>query len=168
MSIRSFLARWASRAAAVAAFAWTGASAPAADVTPPPPPVVAPGAVSVGGAPGCETCQHGVAGGCATCGKLGGLMHKDWLHKNKGPYPVTLCPGSCFGYFQTQWRKWDDACPYPYLGIGVGDAPRTMTPPGTGLPQPRPIDPKMPEPKKTGSLDLPSIPTAPTGSKFAP
>jgi len=82
----------------------------------------------------------------------------------KGYYPVNLCPGACFGYFQTQWRKWDEVCPYPYLGQGVTDAPRL---PGTTAPKPgeltppRPFDPKMGDPKKVGSLDIPTIPTVP-------
>jgi len=76
------------------------------------------------------------------------------LHKDKGPYVTNLCPGACFGYFQTQWRKWDEVCPYPYQGTGVTDAPKRPTPAlpsiydrlpvekkGT-LPEPRPIDPK--------------------------
>jgi hypothetical protein len=101
---------------------------------------------------------------------LGNVLHKG----GKAPFPVTLCPGACFGYFQTQWRKWDEVCPYPYLGMGPsGGAQSTNAPqtPGTGprpgeLTQPRPVDPKMadpkmPDPKKTGSLNLPAIPVAP-------
>lgn len=161
--------------ALVVAFAWAGASAAlAADVTAPPPPPAygAYGAAPVAvGMPGCETCQHGVAkASCSTCGKMFG---KHLLHKDKNaPFPVTLCPGACFGYFQTQWRKWDEVCPYPYLGIGVNDAPRvpgTMPPPGTGLAPPRPLDPKMtdpkmPDPKKGGS----DVPPTPPGGKFVP
>src|SRR5688572_30493902 len=126
MSVRAFFVRLSWKAAAVAAFAWGGSSAPAADTTPPPPPVtVSAVPVTVGvGAPGCascDTCAHGaVKGHCDACGKLGSVLHKG----GKAPFPVTLCPGSCFGYFQTQWRKWDEVCPYPYLGTGVSDAAR--------------------------------------------
>jgi hypothetical protein len=140
--------------------------------------------VTVGSAPvvvgdpgGCAACQGGAVGtakaGCAKCGKLftgGGLFHK-----TPNPYPVHLCPGSCFGYFQTQWRKWDDVCPYPYLGMGASDAgrlPGTAPRPGGELTPPRPVDPKMtdpkmPEPKKVGSLDLPPVPVT-LPNKFGP
>jgi hypothetical protein len=136
-----------------------------------PAGTVAAAPVSVGEG-GCASCQHGaIKSACDTCGKfLGSHLHKG----KKAPYPVTLCPGSCFGYFQTQWRKWDEVCPYPYLGQGVSDAPRqpgaaAPARPGTGgeLTPPRPLDPKMTDPKmpeKTGSL--PPIPVVP--SKFAP
>src|SRR4029453_12454050 len=95
-------------------------------VTPPatPPGTVAAAPVSVGasGCESCGSCQHGaIRAKCDVCGKLlGSHLHKD----KKAPYPVTLCPGACFGYFQTQWRKWDEVCPYPYLGIGVNDSMR--------------------------------------------
>jgi hypothetical protein len=183
---------------AAVALAWGAFASFAADVTPPPAPVVAgpviagaPGCVSC--TAGCETCTHGVAkSNCALCGKmLPGLLRKG----QKAPFNVTLCPGSCFGYFQTQWRKWDDVCPYPYLGVGVSDAPRLpgapLPPQGSGLNPPRPLDPKVTDPKKTdpkgtdpkmtdpkkvGAVPpsggsayhsyLPAIPTAP--GKFGP
>ncbi len=154
---------------------WGGVSSvAAADVTPPPPAPVYGAPVTVGD-PGCAACQSGQQSfgrtKCNSCGRLlGSNLHKD----RKAPYPVTLCPGACFGYFQTQWRKWDDVCPYPYLGQGVTDAPRVpgsvpLPPPGGGLTPPRPldpkmIDPKMPDPKKTGGAPLPPIPVV--QSKF--
>jgi len=175
MSIRSFFARVMSGAAVVAALAWTGATARAADVPAPVAPAY-PGAapVSVSADPaGCATCQHGASkGSCATCSKS--LIQGNFANRTKGMYQVNLCPGACFGYFQTQWRKWDEVCPYPYLGTGVNDAPRppagVLNPkaPNSGgeLNPPRPVDPKgAPEPKKTGS-DLPPIPSVP--GKFAP
>ena len=165
------------------AFAWAGASALAADVTAPPPPAVYGATPVTVGMPGCETCQHGAPkGGCDACGKSfgKGLMPKNLLHKDKAPFQVTLCPGACFGYFQTQWRKWDEVCPYPYQGIGVTDAgrlPGGMVPPppsGSGLAPPRPLDPKMTDPKmpdpnpKKGGSDLPPVPPTPPGGKFVP
>lgn len=177
MSVRSFFVRLGVKAAAVAVLAWGGNSASAADVTPPPAPVMvgAPVSVSDPGV-GCASCQGGVGASvrakCDVCGKLfGSNLHKD----KKAPYPVTLCPGSCFGYFQTQWRKWDEVCPYPYLGTGVSDAPPrpagVLNPrPGSELTPPRAVEPKaMPEPKKTGSVEpsLP-IPVVPTTNKFGP
>jgi hypothetical protein len=100
--------------------------------------------------------------------------------KSKTPYQVHLCPGACFGYFQTQWRRWDEVCPYPYLGMGVNDAPRIpgtpMPPPKSGggeLAPPRPLDPKVAEPKtvepkKGGGSDLPPLPVPPLPNKFGP
>ena len=123
--------------------------------------------------PACESCQHGAPkGNCSTCGnKLLGN------HRDKGPYPVTLCPGACFGYFQTQWRKWDEVCPYPYLGAGVSDAPKPPVPVvnvprvGSELSPPRPVDPKLGDPK--GATDpkgpgLPVPPVPPVPNKFGP
>jgi hypothetical protein len=167
----------------VAALVGSGVPLRAADVTPAAPVVTGAAPVFVGEAPGCATCQSGQGGspkaGCATCGKLftgGGLFHK-----TPNPYPVNLCPGACFGYFQTQWRKWDEVCPYPYLGQGVSDAgrlPGAGTRPGGELAPPRPLDPKVSDPKttdpkagdpkKTGGSDLPPIPMAPQGNKFGP
>jgi hypothetical protein len=173
------------------ALAWGTSASFAADVTAPPAPVVigaSPVGVAGPGCAGCETCPEGGA----KSKFRPGLLHKD---KN-APFNVTLCPGACYGYFQTQWRKWDDVCPYPYTGIGVSDAPRLpgapLPPLPGGLGQPRPLDPKVTdpkmadpkkvEPKKNGpkkgsvlppgnggaysSYHLPAIPVAP--SKFAP
>jgi hypothetical protein len=130
---------------------------------------------------GCATCgASGPTVGCSTCGKL--LRgHARFGHKNTGPFQVNLCPGACFGYFQTQWRKWEDVCPYPYIGHGVTDSPRRPTPsalprpggPGGELTPPRPIDPKMGEPKKMpappgGLPPIPGIPDPMPKSKFGP
>jgi hypothetical protein len=107
---------------------------------------------------GCPTC--GSSSGsktCATCGS-------SWFKKHdKGPYVVNLCPGACFGYFQTQWRKWDDVCPYPYQGIGVSDAPKPVAPalpgvPGPSLPVPRPVETKTSDSKPMSYNGVPSIP----------
>lgn len=165
MSIRLFFAPLA-----VTAAAFFAPAAPAADVyAPPPTGYAAP--VNVG-SPGCETCQHGAAkGSCTTC-------KPPLLFPNKyKPYQVNLCPGACFGYFQTQWRKWDEACPYPYTGQGVSDAPRPPVPqvnvprPGPGeLNPPRPLDPMKPmdtkpmDKKPGGGVELPGLP----GGKFGP
>jgi hypothetical protein len=117
----------------------------------------------------CATCGGaGPTVGCSTCGKL--LRgHARFGHKNTGPFQVNLCPGACFGYFQTQWRKWEDVCPYPYIGHGVSDAPRrpTQTPPARPgeLNPPRTLEPKkMPAPPGGG---LPAIPD-PMPGKFGP
>jgi hypothetical protein len=152
--------------AVVAASAWA-LPARAADepkVAAPAPVYAAPVAGDPAGGT-CATCgKSGPTVGCSTCGKL--LRgHARFGHKNTGPFQVNLCPGACFGYFQTQWRKWEDVCPYPYIGHGQSDAPRrpTQTPPARPgeLPAPRPDDAKK---------GLPPIPGAPEPgpNKFGP
>ena len=171
------------------AVVWACASAGqarAADVQPVPVYSTAPAALAAGpcvSQAGCGTCATGLsrftAGfrGAPSCNKS--LCDTRWLHlqHRKEPYVVTLCPGACFGYFQTQWRKWDDVCPYPYQGSGVGDAARGPVPylpsasdrppqdpkkNGNGLPPPRVVDPKtgMPIPPPNGG-GLPQIPQYP-------
>lgn len=116
------------------------------------------------GRPACPTCG---GRGCSTCRHL----LQSWTTR-KLPYPVELCPGACFGYFQTQWRRWEDVCPLPYQGVGVSDAPRPpvpyLTPPSEQppprktsdsdvLPPPRPNEP-VPMPPVIPPSDLPRIP----------
>ncbi len=133
--------------------------------------------LSFGG--GCKSCGGGGGkscggGACGTPlfghgGHFGGIGNK-----HKEPFVVQLCPGACFGYFQTQWRRWDEVCPYPYQGMNVSDSPKPPTPylaspsermpprktSDSGvLPLPRPVDPKtgLPiEPPPGGGL--PPIP----------
>jgi hypothetical protein len=159
-------------AVAVVLALWTDNSLYAADYPSVPAPVMGQAGMATTAAPvsGCPTC--GTAGprvtgsSCATCGS-------SWFHKHdKGPYVVNLCPGACFGYFQTQWRKWDDVCPYPYQGIGVSDAPRPPAPalpgiskPGTTIPGPRPVEPKTSDSKPMSYFNqLPPIPVPGNGN----
>lgn len=173
MSVRTFFLRLTVRAAAVAAFAWTGGAVSAADVTPVVPTVPVVGApVSIGdpgGYAGCESCQHGAIR--AKCNQCGTMLSSILPKSRKAPYSVSLCPGACFGYFQTQWRKWDEVCPYPYQGIGASDALKLPGARPNELNTPRPADPKllpdpkvMPEPKKVGGASLPPIPAPPRAS----
>jgi hypothetical protein len=121
MNLLSCARRLAARAVVLLVVLGGSGTATAADETPAPRVLAAP---AVAG-PSCPTCGGApTAGGCASCGRrphcgtalLGG-------HK-KAPYVVQLCPGACFGYFQTQWHKWEDVCPLPYQGVGQSDAPR--------------------------------------------
>ena len=144
-------------AAVVLAFGLSG-SASAADITPTPQsgPPMAVGPTVQGSC--CASCALGLDrfgacdGGCNTCHTCGQLFHSH----NRGPFVVNLCPGACFGYFQTQWRRWEQVCPYPYQGINVTDAAKSPSPnlpsasdrvppmkkPDASLPDPRQIDPK--------------------------
>jgi hypothetical protein len=150
MTLGSF-GRWIRRGAAALVVALGGAGAtPASDN----PPVVVAGPAVMTAAP-CQSCTQ-PSGGCAT----GKCAH--FLHKPCKPYQTTLCPGACFGYFQTQWNRWEDVCPHPYQGIGLSDAPKPVTPsvtppaplgpPTKTDPKLPPIDPKLPtlDPKKGG------------------
>ena len=91
---------------------------------------------------GCATCTTGTA----PCSNA----HKSLFHHHKACTPQ-LCPGACFGYFQTQWHKWENVCPLPYQGVGLTDAP--VIPPavvpktGSDLPVPKPVVPPVPEKK---------------------
>jgi len=98
------------------------------------------------------------AGGCTHCSPKPSPAwlskdHKSIFHHQKccTPYQTTLCPGACFGYFQTQWHRWESVCPIPYQGVGLSDAPQ-RTPsslpviPKVGgsdgpIPNPKPVTP---------------------------
>ena len=122
------------------------------------PVVVAPAAPAVVGDV-CPTCTAGSAG--APCGKAGcgnGCNPKK-------PVVGQLRPGACFGYFQTQWHRWEDVCPLPYQGVGQNDAPQ-RTPfagPG-GIPQAAPAaPPKSDAPPKATPMPTRPVPGAKTG-----
>jgi hypothetical protein len=138
---------------------------PASDTPVKPAPTTAGPAIMPG--VGCSSCAAAQSTFGHVCGKP--ACGTAWFgqHKNK-PYVVNLCPGACFGYFQTQWRKWEDVCPYPYLGIGMSDAPNPPMPklktpseklptPGGKLPEPRPSEPQ----KMVPGTSLPPIPIPP-------
>ena len=122
-----------------------------------------PGAASaaptmVGDYRGCATCNS-AAVACDSCSKV----HKSLFHHHKTctPYQTTLCPGACFGYFQTQWHRWENVCPIPYQGVGLTDAPLRSSPL---------VAPPVVAPKTTGSdgpvpKPLPMVPTVPVPGK---
>ena len=167
MTLLSFARRLAARAAALLVVLGGSAAANAADVTPAP----AAGPVYVGqplGGPNCPTCNGGAAaaGGCSSCGKACGVPL--FGGKKKAPYVVQLCPGACFGYFQTQWHRWEDVCPLPYQGVGQSDAPRPspgyVAPgtTGTPLPQPYVLPETKPAKPEARSSDAPPPAVIPT------
>jgi len=87
--------------------------------------------------------------------------HHNWLenHKPLPPITVNLCPGACFGHFQTQWRKWEDACPYPYTGSYDPIRPEIPNIPSASDAAPGKNgtlpDPRIGEPKKMKSSIAP-------------
>jgi hypothetical protein len=116
-------------------------------------------------AEGCPTCTTGPGG--APC-KLGGCKTCNTCSPKK-PVVGQLRPGACYGYFQTQWHRWEDVCPIPYQGVGLPDAPpRVPVPLAAPLATPRSDAPAksapMPMPIPGAKSGLPTIP--PPDGKF--
>jgi hypothetical protein len=136
-------------AAVVMAFGLSGRGI-AADTTPTQLPAAITAGPTVQGS-ACASCASGLDrfgscdGGCKSCHTCGHLLHVP----DRGPFVVNLCPGACFGYFQTQWRKWENVCPYPYQGINVNDAAKAPSP---SLPS---TSDKLPPMKKPDTLTEP-------------
>ena len=142
MNLISFARRVA---AAAVVFGTAGVSA-AADK-----PVAAP-TVLTAVAP-CQTCAAPAGAPCGPTCTAAKPGCPTWIPgRVKTPYQTKLCPGACFGYFQTQWSKWDDVCPLPYQGQGFTDAPATRTTPVTPVRAPVtpvvPVAPATADPKK--------------------
>ncbi|HEX4608452.1 MAG TPA: hypothetical protein VH092_09620 [Urbifossiella sp.] len=152
MNVGRVLGRLAARAAVAALVVGYVGLAVAADepirVAPAAPVVVEP----------CPTCTAGPAGapcdkaGCTTCGRAG---HRAGCNPKK-PVVGQLRPGACFGYFQTQWHRWEDVCPLPYQGVGLADAPR-------GIPTTGPSGPAV-MPKIDNTIPKSDLPAPKTGN----
>jgi hypothetical protein len=169
MNVGRVLGRLAARAAAVGLAVGYVGLAVAADT----PVMVAPAAPVVVGEV-CPTCTGGEAGGapcgkagCRTCGGLLGhvLGHHRAGCSPKKPVVGELRPGACFGYFQTQWHRWEDVCPIPYQGVGLNDSPSRLPTAGLGAapapgagPQPKSSTPP-PAPKSDGPAPKSDGPT---------
>ncbi|HUR53732.1 MAG TPA: hypothetical protein VMZ71_06355 [Gemmataceae bacterium] len=175
------LISFARRVAAVAVVLGAAGTSAAVDT-----PVAAPPVAHLAAVP-CATCPAPAAAPCgpaaAACGPAAAACGPAWTGTKEcrthfgrpvPPYQTKLCPGACFGYFQTQWSKWEDVCPVPYQGQGFTDAPATRTTPVTPVrppaevkkptdlkpADPKPMDPKPLDPKfnkdpKGGELPLP-------------
>ncbi len=105
----------------------------------------------------------------------------DWAYIRKYCGP-TLNPGSCYGHYQTKWRKWEEVCPQggdggcagtvpnamPIMSSPVQPAPSSslMVPmpmplpvPATPVPAPKEPTPKQePAPVSVAPAPLPNIP----------
>jgi hypothetical protein len=123
----------------------------------------------------CPTCAapagH-ITSGCSSCSKS--RMH---FPKRCNTGVPQIAPGSCFGYFPTQWSRWEDVCPVQYSGLGLSNlpppppVPTTPTVPSAPMPKPDvngkngkkngelPPPRPSPMPKGAGATPLPSIPT---------
>lgn len=71
----------------------------------------------------------------------------DWHYIRQFCGP-TLIPGTCYGHFQTKWRRWEDHCADGSCATGVTDVPLSgvTVPPGPPQQLP-PAGPPMPEPQ---------------------
>ena len=198
MDFARMLRRMSAPAGVLVVMAGVTGSAAAADTpAPPAPAAAAPPAYAYQPAalpphPNCPTCNAAPApapcGDCGTSyghGGKGGWLGFGMFEKKAKPMRVpALCPGACFGYFQTQWTPWCEACPIPYAGHGATDAPPPKTPPsqpvtaGGGVPLRPGEQPKMPAPPATqpvppmGAAEPapapPAVPVPPGPGKFVP
>jgi hypothetical protein len=172
--------------AAIAALSLASGVGYAADATaPPPPPVMADPAVATD----CPTCSGDPAGRKPFFEHVGHGQLLGHIHAKKITVP-TLCPGACFGYFQTKWNRWEDVCSHYYQGINVSDAPKAPIPaaktpigakappatttvpmpmPNPTVPVPSPLPAPSTVPNPMGTIPVPPIsaPTPPS-TKFAP
>jgi hypothetical protein len=169
MSLGTLARRLSARALGLVVVLGPGGSALASDVAPAPLPA-APAVV--GHAAPCPTCAPPPAT-CASCTgpKTGHALLGRIGHRNKAPYETYLCPGACFGYFQTRWSRWEDVCPLPYQGTGLSDAPPPH--PGYVPPVPQPSPPTGADPRKPRDGELPAPrpadpPKQPGSSRSAP
>ena len=107
---------------------------------------------------------------CAT--KIYPLSDWAYIRKYCGP---TLNPGTCYGYYGTKWRRWEDICPPSPAVTGQPiylETPPVMEPVPMPLPKPTPVPPKTePMPPKTDPIPKgdfqPEIP-APMSTAPAP
>jgi len=104
-------------------------------------------------APAGPAVEHSVATACDTCGKVRSLHFPHSMIRT--PHQPKLAPGSCFGYFQTQWNRWENVCPIPYQGMPgapVHSAPGgirpTLDPKAGGSDGPIPLRKVPPVPAK--------------------
>ena len=119
----------------------------------------------------CPTCGPTISASseskCGHCGLIPTpIFDKLFIKKHCVP---TICPGSCFGHFQTKWTPWPAACPqwqagvvgydpnlvhqYPPAGIRTNIEPEKKIPaaentgpgdttPKDLMPKPRPVPPR--------------------------
>jgi hypothetical protein len=88
---------------------------------------------------------------------------KNYIKKHYGP---TACPGSCFGYFPTQWTPWEAACPGGSCGEVV-IAGQAGVPLHMGTPVAEPGVPAAP-PATTPAKPVPSLEKAPVPAPVKP
>lgn len=127
------------------------------------------GAGGLGATGGCSTGTCGKSN-CGLCGmKMYPMLEKRYIKQFCKP---TICDGSCFGYYKTQWTPWQAACPN-WCGeadmaaaaqFNWGPPPKNTQTVSTGLDGPvsRPAIPVAPTTPATPAT--PADPTKPSGT----
>ena len=106
------------------------------------------------GTAGGGTCGGGNGPGCNHHGGLRQYPKFDSHYIKDRCYP-TICPGSCYGHFQTQWTPWPLACPswtpgtLPYDPSLVNTYPPTYGPTAANAPA------RIPPARPKSAIDLP-------------
>lgn len=154
--------------AGIAAGAAALANGPAMATDQPAPPA----ALAVGSAPvsvgECASCAASHTGSCASCARAKAanrhapykcpvypLSERRYIKQFGHP---TIAPGSCFGYFKTQWTSWPEACP----GWPVDPISQSIYAPRVPQPAPQPPEPATPPADKGAApKDGGAAPTTP-------
>jgi len=97
-------------------------------------------------------------GGCEPYCAVNSYPLSDWAYIRKFCGPQ-LIPGSCYGHYQTKWRKWEDHCP----NGGVA-GPDGVCVPEAGVPISAPYGPYNTPPM----MVQPNVPAQPMAIPLAP
>jgi hypothetical protein len=84
----------------------------------------------------CPDCGTGCGVRAKVSSACARLSPRAWIQSWCAPKPATICPGSCFGYFRTQWTAANQAC--PNWGTNCAE------PPIGAVAQPVPVAPPPP------------------------
>lgn len=83
----------------------------------------------------CPDCGTGCGVRAKISSACARLSPRAWVQSWCAQKPATVCPGSCFGYFRTQWSPWNQACPNwgtncaePPVGAVAQPAPVALPP----------------------------------------
>jgi hypothetical protein len=150
-------------------------------------------AVAVGATAGtapaqsCPDCGTGLGVRAKISSACARLSPRAWVQSWCAPKPATVCPGSCFGYFRTQWSPWNQACPNwgtacaePPIGamaqpvpvaLPVAPAPANAIPPAVRYSAPAPMPnaaAPAPAPKSPAAEEAPPPKPAPNSKTFVP
>jgi hypothetical protein len=100
----------------------------------------------------CPTCGPVYSGSGSNCGHCGliptPIFDKLYIKKHCVP---TICPGSCYGHFQTKWTPWPAACPSWQAGVVGYDPNLVHYHPAAGTRKDLPPQHKIPTTTDSGS-----------------
>jgi hypothetical protein len=133
----------------------------------------------------CNPKGHGKMPGPNEPGCIGRSSYplSDWHYIRQFCGP-TLIPGTCYGHFQTKWRRWEEHCsdgscaggavgvPLPEVSVPLAPPqtlPTTPTPPsGPPMPDPKPVVPPKGDVPKVDPVAPPKIPLGPKEGGLTP